>query len=434
MNKTDLLAAADRIGFQLCREAVWDAGICNWLGWSSEFPDGRVTYAWRALGPSIYDGTAGIAWFLSHLGLASGEALHRRAALGAIAHAMLHHDNPGPRNTSGFFSGSLGIAVAAIEIGSKLQTGHLVETGLALLQASARLGDEEREIDLIGGSAGAIPILIGVGHSFRDQSFLDLAVMHADELLRRSTRQRQSFPAHPAVEDGWERCWKNPAFGPEGLTGYSHGAAGILNALLEVFRLTGQSQYRSAAREALAFERRWFDQTSENWLDLRDGANGPEAARPAGCSWCHGAPGIGLARLRTLELLPDDTIVSTEISSAVATTLRSLENRQAAMSNFSLCHGLLGNAELPLAAKEKGLDVDDARPAVEEVVSVAMDRHARTDTPWRCGTQDGRSVPGLMLGMAGIAAALLRAYDPAAIRLPILLTPNLFSPVSKQLG
>ena len=70
-------------------------------------------------------------------------------------------------------------------------------------------------------------------------------------------------------------------------------------------------------------------------------------------------------------------------------------------ANLSLCHGLLGNIELILAAHEVGIEVKDGLAAADDVVVSAIGQ-SRTHIPWKCGTQDGRATPGLMLGMAGI--------------------------------
>jgi hypothetical protein len=61
--------------------------------------------------------------------------------------------------------------------------------------------------------------------------------------------------------------------------------------------------------------------------------------------WCHGAPGIGLARLNSHQ---DDPQFETEIEAALHTTLnRGFGN------NHSLCYGDLGNIELLLQASQK---------------------------------------------------------------------------------
>ena len=59
-------------------------------------------------------------------------------------------------------------------------------------------------------------------------------------------------------------------------------------------RQPGRDEFAKAASECIAFENSSYDAERNNWPDLRgDG----EPAWP--CQWCHGAPGIGLARIAT---------------------------------------------------------------------------------------------------------------------------------------
>ena len=67
-------------------------------------------------------------------------------------------------------------------------------------------------------------------------------------------------------------------------------------------------------------------------------------------AWCHGGPGIGLARLRSLELLENqetlaDLNEALQITAAVCTNVVF-----PASGNLCLCHGIGGNADLLLAA------------------------------------------------------------------------------------
>ena len=55
---------------------------------------------------------------------------------------------------------------------------------------------------------------------------------------------------------------------------------------------TGREDFAAAASECIAFEGSSFDAGCNNWPDLRGEG---EPSWP--CQWCHGAPGIGLARV-----------------------------------------------------------------------------------------------------------------------------------------
>ena len=75
----------------------------------------------------------------------------------------------------------------------------------------------------------------------------------------------------------------------------SHGAAGFAYALASLAAASGARRFRAAAAaECIAFEDSSYDAGAPQ---LARSARGGEPAWP--CQWCHGAPGIGLARLAT---------------------------------------------------------------------------------------------------------------------------------------
>ena len=127
------------------------------------------------------------------------------------------------------------------------------------------------------------------------------------------------------------------------LAGFSHGAAGMAWALLELAALTRKERFRTTALAAIAYERSLFSPEKGNWPDQHK-LEATDRARNDGrpkfmTAWCHGAPGIGLARLGSLQYL-DNAKVQAEIDAALKTTLA-----QGFGHNHSLCHGDLGNLD-----------------------------------------------------------------------------------------
>src|SRR5207248_579183 len=85
------LEVARALGERLVTAAIWDGAACNWVGLALAASDGRPVY--RALGPDLYAGTAGIALFLAELAAVTGEPTVRRTALGAIRQALTHFES-----------------------------------------------------------------------------------------------------------------------------------------------------------------------------------------------------------------------------------------------------------------------------------------------------------------------------------------------------
>ncbi|MFC7643928.1 lanthionine synthetase LanC family protein [Streptosporangium lutulentum] len=61
---------------------------------------------------------------------------------------------------------------------------------------------------------------------------------------------------------------------------------------------TAGARYAETARAAFAYERDLYDPRVRNWPDYRDipGERADDTAPASMQAWCHGAPGIGLAR------------------------------------------------------------------------------------------------------------------------------------------
>src|SRR5262249_16878259 len=139
----------------------------------------------------------------------------------------------------------------------------------------------------------------------------------------------------------------------QALTGFSHGTAGYALSLLKLAEITGQEHFQQVALAALEYERSLFSSEKQNWPDLRSPEIlGIDTKQVNGevsymISWCHGAPGVGLARLASLSSL-DDATVREEIAFALQTTVA-----QGFGQNHSLCHGDLGNLDVLLTASLK---------------------------------------------------------------------------------
>ncbi len=86
---------------------------------------------------------------------------------------------------------------------------------------------------------------------------------------------------------------------------------------------------------------------------------------------------------------------------------------QSGFGNYSLCHGLAGNAEtLIYGSQVLGDEVPWGLALAHEVASNGIVLYAQGEHKWPCGSGLGES-PGLMLGLAGIGYFYLRLHKPA---------------------
>ena len=410
------LDAAYGIGQHLVREAIWHGDRCNWTGPILETgADPWQGATLSALRTDLYSGTSGVAYFLAELYLATGAPAIKQAALGALRQALAAPEDA--LGCPGMYTGSTGIAVIAAHAGVRLDQPWLVEQAARLIERPVPVDAAgARATDLMSGLAGQLLGLLILARMLARGDFVERAVMLADRLL-----------ATACATKGW-LCWAPPeGASTSPLTGLSHGTAGIGQALLEVAHCTGEARYRDGGERAFAYERHLFDPVRQNWPDLRQiPKRAGRRAAPFMSTWCHGAPGIAMTRLRAFQLFADDACRD-EAVRGLATTSGTLRGMLTSRTgNYSLCHGLGGNADALLLAR----DILDDPPAAQEallreVAEAGLEHHLDPRRPWPCGTREG-STPGLMCGLAGIGLFYLRLHDPAVPSI-LLPTPGSFT-------
>jgi type 2 lantibiotic biosynthesis protein LanM len=397
------LEAADLLGARLCRDAIWAGDRCNWLGDSMEFVDGTHRVVHRSFGPDLYSGTSGVALLLARLYALTQERLFRVTAEGAMAQALSRLDQFDGPARPGFFGGLTGVVYALNRLASDLDRPDLSERALDLVRDLAREDPDPVCLDVIAGPAGAIPVLLQLYRQHRQDDLLDLAVRYGEHLLQTANKG----------EAGWS--WRTLDMPCRDLTGFAHGAAGIAWALLELHQATSKARFLKAAEQGFRYEQHWFHPQYGNWPDFRGDAETPpgsQATPSYGVAWCHGAPGIGLARLRAYQLTRDPAYLA-QAEAALRTTGALL--RQSAwgqQGSFSLCHGMAGNAALFVYASQV-LESAEHKALAEQVGLQGIERYQKGGLPWPCGVRGGGETPGFMLGLAGIAWFYLRLYDPA---------------------
>ncbi len=410
IRRETLLETAFDIGSLLCEAAIWHDERCNWMGVG--FPQNSLPrqydsgLAYQTLGPDFYAGTSGIALFLAELHAATGEIAVRRTALGAIRQAISASCSPSLCKGLGLYEGVLGVAVAAAYVGRRLGEEDLVRRAVHLVEDALRRNPVVSSADLVSGSGGAIVALLILGHILGGFDRSDFAVQLGSQLVRAAQRKGECC------------SWKSPDFPKQrGLLGLSHGTAGVAHGLIELYRATQNTEYRDLAQDAFKYERLWFNEELGNWPDFR---GVPARATRIDCPvdfpafWCHGAAGIALSRLHAFRVLDDERCRS-EALTALTTTLRwTLRTLDSGVFNFSLCHGLAGNADiLTIGSEILGDAFPDGREVAMKVAAEGIRKHGARRHQWPFGSLGSRA-PGLMLGLSGVGYFYLRLYDRKA--------------------
>ena len=399
IDQARLLAAACTIGDKLESSALrWDENV-SWIGLTA-----ASDRQWRVSTTllDLYDGLPGIALFLAYLGSVTGRTryadLARQACNGI--RARLEAFKSGGLGI-GAFAGWGGIIYVLTHLASLWQDEDLFGEAQRIVPCvSCQIGSDE-SFDIIAGSAGCIGSLIALYLQRPSAEILTAAKACGEHLVASA----KSMPNGV----GWVIPRQTVP-----LSGFAHGAAGIAWALYRLAALTNEQVFRKTADAAIAYERTLFDPDTANWRDLR-GVNGPlaETAKSSMTAWCHGAAGIGLARLAAGE--PLDNERRREIDTALSTTIR-----EGFGNNHSLCHGDAGNMELLLEAARV---LGEERWEREALLIANGIAESISRNQYRCATPCHVESPGLMTGLAGIGYGLLRSAKPDRVSSVLTLQP-----------
>jgi len=361
----------------------------------------RDALTWPALGArlDLYGGATGTALFLAAAAMLTGDPACRSAAVETLA--PVRDALKGERwrqDALGAGAGLGSIVYGLVLIAHLLGESEWLDWALS---AAHRITEEriaaDEALDVEGGSAGAILALLAL-HDVAGEAdwLLERARLCGERLL---AAQRPTGPE----SGGWP--------GPDGRirAGFAHGCAGVADALMRLHALLPDPRLPEAARRAVRHERGMFSAAAGNWPAL-----GLHVGSHLMVAWCHGAPGIALARASMRASLSDPAI-DEEIEVAVRTT-RTVRPHD----HDHLCCGNLGRADVLLTVGRQ-LDrpewvADAAATAGRVAERVLREGRYGARTP---GYRTRELAPSFFQGLAGVGYELLRVAAPE--RLPSVL-------------
>ncbi len=365
---------------------------------------------WRPVptGPDLYNGLPGIAFFLAYLGELSSDQRYTdmaRLAVKTIQTIFAPRAHLWMWGTIGAFDGLGSLIYLFSHLGTLWHEPALYQEAEEVIQLACELLQNDKSCDLLAGAAGYLAALLSLYTVAPRETTLAAAIQCGEHILSHA----RTMP-------------RGMAWSPEEdivpLAGISHGNAGIALSLLRLAAVSGDKRFKQAALAAMEYERSVFSPEKRNWPDLREAQTLPEAGEIDSLkymtAWCHGAPGVGLARLASLQY-HDDAAMRAEVDEAVQTTLAEGFGR-----NHSLCHGDMGNLEV-LSLAAKFLPELYSQEKIEPLQSGLL--ATMRDQGWFSGIARPIETPGLMLGLAGTGYALLRLADPERVPSILVLDP-----------
>lgn len=385
------------------RLAAAAASIAAALGAAPAFAAAPERTDLRAL--ALYGGLAGRALFAAGAARATGEAVWRELALDLAERLARGIEAVDPAESRGGATDGWGSLVwTGVTLAELLGRPEPLELARRAAARGAAAPDSEGRWgwDLAAGEAGALLGLLALAEADPAGGALAAATVAGERLLAAQIGEGEEAGA-----------WPFPGGGPA-LAGFAHGASGIARALEALGRATGDGRFGAAADRAVAWERRQLDRARGDWPVRIAGARPGEVERRFLGSWCHGAPGVALARVARLAA-GSDAAATADLEVALAYAA------DAPLPEVDhLCCGTAGRLSALTAA---GRTLGDAAPlaAGRRLARRALAR-AEGSGGWRISggeTPGERADLGFFRGYPGLAWSLI-ALTGAGVELPLV--------------
>lgn len=283
----------------------------------------------------------------------------------------------------GAFAGTPGVAFILYKLGSLLNAPVYVDLAADLL-AHHGVVPADCDLDVMSGVAGATLVTSAIARSSPGRALrLSAALDDGGNVLR----------SRACISDDGSNCWWATMGRPEGVSGFSHGIAGIAAALARLQTDSGDS-YRDLAAMALAREGNLYSPSGGGWPTTSGNGTDPVVTNV----WCYGAAGILLA-------LGEAALAG--ISAPAGMIDRAVDGARAATpSGDGLCHGGAGVA---LSMLRSGRMLGDGALAADGRCRLdALARRIRSTNHLRLEPAESlEHSSGLMCGASGVAFAMI---------------------------
>ncbi len=402
--------------------ALTDGKDANWLGVTLE---NEKRWVVQPLDDDVYNGRLGVALFLTEAArLESHEQAGELARItldscaDRLEHAIEYEREyeaagrlPTPPFAGGAFNAFSGGALVYAHAATVFGERRYARLSDILIERAGQHLYADDQFDIMSGAAGYLLAATAL------PQFQSASAYHGRLAAASTHLIRHAVPQAAGV------AWQTRMDATRPLTGLSHGASGMALALYRTGSLTGSDDCLDTAMKAISYERQCTEEAGGYWPDYRTIAISNDSRRwPSMHAWCHGAPGIGLVRLRLLELAQDKSftvMLTDDLCLAVNETLNA-----GFPGNHSLCHGAMGNVLFidEVWRHAPVMDEPERRHTSVDQLLNSVDRHGPL-----CGVPRGTETPGLMTGLAGIGLGMLRlagheVVDVLTMTLPDVVT------------
>ena len=406
ISNEDIMNAAVSIADRLMKNSISDSDRIYWK--TLRLAEKNIHN--YALSETIYSGNAGIALFFIELYKLTGDARYFEI-ITKIKNWLIYYCKNNPSRNAAFYTGRSGVAYSLLQI-YKLDNEKATENAaLEIAMRGLENHDFSLNPDLLSGNAS---VMLGLMHLYA-ASKKDWALEQIDKAAGEIISSLNF-----SLSEGMS--WGTNFNNLKNLCGFSHGVSGVAFSFLELGNYFNLDAFIWLARQAIVYENNLFK--NDEWPDYRlmiakeDFIDAAEKLKNGGQNylftpgsynaWCHGAVGIGLARLRAYSLLHDPHDL-TDFDKAI-TIVQSKNYGAGTNRSYTLCHGLGGFAHLYLDAGNFFKNPDYISRA-NEIIAMSIDSFKKNNK-FRSGYATSQDPDySMFMGDAGIGYTYLKFLD-----------------------
>ena len=290
----------------------------------------------------------------------------------------------------GLYTGITGIGIALLHAGYVLNDTSFIDV-------VSRIGSHIAQSpyispDLINGAAGRLRFHLALWQTTQDNIHLLHAIQAGAFLV--DTIQYSPHGAHWILPPDHDQTQGTPL-----VVGYAHGAAGIGDALINLFEATGDKQ----VLEIITRTAEWLEHLAQPALNDGSGLAWPkiEGQQAAPSCWAYGGAGIGQFFINCSKhhVTPNALSIAHKVAETVAHGTR--------WQNPTRLHGLAGNIDFLIymyryTKQEQYLY--QAYPLTQILLAFLIEQNGY----WICSSKTPKQFsPGLMIGYGGVLLSFL---------------------------
>ncbi|MFZ2205550.1 MAG: lanthionine synthetase LanC family protein [Minisyncoccia bacterium] len=324
-----------------------------------------------------------------------------------------------PTTNYAFYTGRVGTLYTLLRAGQLTKNSQLRDVYFTHIEDIKKIPNLINvKYEFLNGMAGTILGLLHIYIETKNSIIKDVLIKLIQSTLKNTN----------ILEFGF--FWDKTVHSSKALCGFSHGTSGIGFVFLELGKFFKNELFLEIAERAFDYEDYYYNKKYQNWPDFRKGIYNKSIQQayisqyekgnidffitPSYMNaWCHGAPGIGLTRIRGYEILKKEKYRNSLINAFNGTFNHS---KISPFTSAALCHGTIGNSSLFLEMYKQSRNVDYLNLYKKSCYKAIENKNKLGF--YKSGIKDSNQIDlSFFNGISGIGYGFIQAMNPEVFSL-----------------